>query len=131
MPEIQNLVLTDRAATPVAHTFVPRGVPNGVATVVSSNGTAVADKVFTLSTRRANGKVKIRMVLRIPVVQTETINGISKPKVVRDSTSDTTFTFSAESTQQERDNHVGMHMSALDPTKTIVNGAIVDLNDVF
>lgn len=131
MPAIQNLVLTDRATTPVNHTFVPRGIPGGVATVVSSNGTSVADKLFTISTRRANGKVKVRLVLRVPVVQTETINGISKPKVVRESISDTTFTFSAESTQQERDDHVGMFMSALDPSKALVNGATVDLMDIY
>lgn len=131
MPAIQNLVLTDRATTPVNHTFIPRGTPAGVATLVSSNGTAVADKLFTLSTRRANGKVKVRLVLRIPVVQTETINGISKPKVVRESISDHTFTFSAESTQQERDDHVGMFMSALDSSKVIVDGAVVELADVY
>lgn len=131
MPAIQNLVLTDRAATPVAHTFVPRGISNGVATVVSSNGTAVADKIFSQATRRASGKVKVRQVLRIPVVQTETINGISRPRVVRESISDVTHTFSTESTQQERDDHIGMFMSAFDPSKVIVDGAIVDLQDVY
>lgn len=131
MPSLQNLVLTDRAATPVAHTFTPRGQPNGVATVVETTGVPIGESRYTISTRRVNGKIKVRAVLSVPVVQTEIINGITKPKVVRESVVDATFTFSAESTEAERNNVVGMFADSFGTSKVLVNDTIVKLQDVY
>lgn len=132
MPALQQVVLTDRAATPVNHTLVPMGNPsNGVAIVAKSDGTLVGERKLSLSQRRVNGKVKNRLLLALPVVQTETINGVSTPKVVREAWVDATFTFSLQSSEQERKDAVGMFMSALDPSKVLVNDMLVKAEQVW
>lgn len=132
MPQLTNLVLTDRKATPVAHTLIPVNIDkNGVAYVAESTGTPVADISMSISTRRVNDKIKSRLVLTVPVVQTETINGISKPKVVRSTVVAADFTFSRESTEAERNDAVGMFADALGPTKALVNDAIVKAQGIY
>jgi hypothetical protein len=103
MPQLQNLVLTDRATTPIAHTFVPRDIRDNIGTVVESSGIPIGDNRFTISSvRTPQGKSKARVQLTVPVVQTQTINGVSTPVVVRTAYVDATFTFDATSTEQER-----------------------------
>lgn len=134
MAQIQNLVLTDRAATPVAHTFKPAGFrDNGIVAVLTEQvgGIPAAEREWSQSHRRQGGKMKTRVVFKVPVVQTETINGISKPKVVREGTVDATFTFSLDSTVQERDDVVGMFMSGLDPAKIVVDDTLVEANYTY
>jgi hypothetical protein len=131
MPSFTTLVLTDRAATPVAHTLVPRDRENGIATVVESTGVPVGETAFSIAPRRSQQRVKTRIVLRIPVVQTETINGIATPKVVREAIVDATFNFAVTSSEQERKNAVGMFQSALDPSKLLVNDTIVKCEHIY
>lgn len=131
MPALQNLVLTDRATTPVNHTLVPRDIIGGVATVVETNGVAIGEPTYSISNRRTAGKVKSRAVLTVPIVQTEVINGISAPKIVRKAIVDATFTFDLGSTEQERKDAVGMFMSSLDPTKVLVNDTIVKQQGLY
>lgn len=132
MPQLQSVVLTDRATTPVNHTLAPSGRPtNGVAIVSKGDGTLVGERKLSISQRRVNGKVKTRLLLAIPVVQTETINGVSAPKVVREAWVDATFTFSMASSEQERKDAVGMFMSALDPTKVLVNDTLVKAENIW
>jgi hypothetical protein len=71
------------------------------------------------------------VTLSVPVVQTQTINGVSTPVVVRTAYADVNFTFDATSTTQERKNLVGMMADALAAGKVLVNGAIVDLEGVY
>lgn len=127
MPALQTLVLTDRATpTPVAHTFVPVGMSNGVVTLAKSmDGTLVNERKLTLSHKRANGKVKTREVLYVPEVQTETINGVSYPKIVNEAWVDCTFTFTNRSSEQFRKDVVGMFQSGLEPAKVMINDMIV------
>lgn len=132
MPQLQNLVLTDRATTPIAHTFVPRDIRDNIGTVVESSGIPIGDNRFTISSvRTAQGKNKARVQLTVPVVQTQTINGVSTPVVVRTAYVDATFTFDATSTEQERKDVVGMFQSAFDASKVLVNDAIVKLQGVY
>lgn len=132
MPQLTNLVLTDRKATPVAHTLIPVNIDkNGVAYVAESTGTPVADISLSISTRRVNDKIKSRLVLTVPVVQTETINGISKPKVVRSSVAAVDFTFSRESSEAERNDVVGMFADAFGTAKALVNDAIVKAQGIY
>lgn len=130
MPQLQNVVLTDRAGTPVNHTFVPRDIVSGVATVVEFSGVPIGESRLTLSLRRA-AKYKGRMVLTVPVVQTETINGITSPKVVRTAIAEVNFTFDPTSTEQERKDLIGMLESALGSSKTLVNDTYVKLQNVY
>lgn len=132
MPQLQNLVLTDRAATPVSHTFTPLDIQNGVGTVVESSGTPIGYNEATVGlSKTASGAYKARVRLVIPVVQTETINGVSNPKVVRIARADVLFTFDGSSTEQEREDVVGMLQSALDPSKVLVNDTVVKLQGVY
>lgn len=132
MPSLQNLVLTDRAATPVDHTFTPRDIVSGLGTVVETSGVPIGEKrVQVALNRTTSGRYKGLLKMQIPVVQTETINGVSTPKVVRTSYVDCTFTFDGSSTEQERKDTVGMLASALDPSKTLVNDAVIKLQGIY
>lgn len=132
MPQLSNLVLTDRATTPVNHTYTPVNIEaNGVGILAESTGVPVGDARFTLQNRRANGRFKVQLKLSVPVVQTQTINGISTPVVVRTAYVDATFTFDSTSTEQERKDVVGLFQSSLDSSKTVVNDTLVKLQGVY
>jgi len=132
MPQLQSLVLTDRTpTTAVDHTFQPRDIKSGVGAVVESTGVPIGDKRFTVSLRNVNNRYKAQMQLAIPIVQTQTINGIDTPAVVRTGYADLTFTFDATSTEQERNDIVGMLNSALGTGKTLVNDTVVKLQGVY
>lgn len=132
MPQLQNLILTDRAATPVAHTFVPREKQGSVGTVAESTGTPIGDPKVTVSmVRTASGKYKGVVKYTFPVVQTQTINGVSTPVVVRTAYGELTVTFNAESTTQERNNAIGMIADSLGTGKALINGALVNLEGVW
>jgi hypothetical protein len=133
MPQLQNLILTDRAGTPVNHTFTPEGIDpkTGVASVVKTSGVPVGDMRYTISSRKSAARRRISIRLSIPVVQTQTINGISTPVVVRTSYANVDFNFDATSTMQERDDTVGMLASSLANTKVLVDSTVVDLEGIY
>lgn len=132
MPQLQNLVLTDRATTPVAHTFVPRDVAANVGTVEESTGVKIGDKSFSISKRQTpNGKFRVQMKLTVPVVVNETINGVTVPSVAYTSYVDASFTFDPKSSTQDRKDVVGMFQSAFDPSKTLVNDTVVGLQGIY
>jgi len=67
MPQLQNLVMTDRATTPVNHTFVPRSMNGPVGEVVESTGVPIGDSRSTISlVRTTNGRYKAVFKLRYP-----------------------------------------------------------------
>lgn len=120
MPQIANLILTDRAAVPVNHTFTPRDAAGGKGVLVSNTGVTVGEKRFTIaSSVNSNGKTVVRGKLILPVVATETINGVSMPKVVRTAYANFDLSFDATSTEQERKDAVGMIASSLDAAKWV------------
>lgn len=132
MPQLQTLVLTDRAATPVDHTFIPEQIVQGVGAVVESSGVPIGNSRVSVSTvRTQTGRYKSTVKYSFPKVQTETINGVDNPKVVRTAYADLTFTFEASSTEQERKDAVGMVMSSLDASKVLINDSVVKLQAVY
>lgn len=131
MPQLSTVVLTDREATPVNHTFLPRDIVNGIATVREGNGVAIGESRMTISKRRTATRSKGKLVLSVPVVQTETINGISRPTVVRYALVSMETSFDLTSSKQERANIIGMLMSGLDPSKTLVNDTFVEDQNVY
>lgn len=131
MPQLQNLVLTDREATPVNHTFTPRDIVSNVGAVVESSGVPVGDNRFTISLRQVNNRYKATIQLSVPVVQNQTVNGITTPVVVRTAFADLTFTFDAQSTTQERTNFVGMLQSAMGTNKALFHDTVVGLQGVY
>lgn len=133
MPQLQSIVLADRETTPVNHTFVPAEIsqPNNVGVVVESTGVPVGEPKLTISMRKVGDKLKGRLTLSVPQVQTQTINGVSNPVVVRSAIADLSVTFAQTSTLQERNNLVGMLYSALAANKVLVNDALVKAEGVY
>jgi hypothetical protein len=132
MPALQSLVLTDRATTPVNHTFTPNMLEGGVGTVVESSGVKVGDSKFSISNRKsANGRYKVTLKLEIPVVDNAVVNGITVPTVSRVAYANVDFSFSDKSTTAERNNIVGMLASGLATSKTLVDSTVVGLEGVW
>lgn len=131
MPQLANLVLTDRAATPVNHTFTPLDIQSGVGVVVESSGVPIGDRRFSVSLNKTSqNRYKPVIRLTVPVVQDATVNGVTKPTVVRTAYADLTFNFDPSSTEQERKDVVGMLQSSLDSAKW-VNDVAVKLQGVY
>lgn len=127
-----TLVLTDRAATPVAHDFTPDGDDaNGVAVFSEKTGVPAGDSRFTASLRSSNGKYRPTLKLQVPIVQNQTINGITTPVVVRTAYLELSATFDATSTTQERTDAVGMFASALPAAQTMIDDLLVDLTPIW
>lgn len=133
MAQLANLVLTDRKTTPVNHTFTPRDIVNGTATVVESAGIPLGDSRVSFSMNRTNGSNRYKPVVKftMPVLQTETINGVSKPVVVRTAYAELTLNFDATSTDQERKDLVGMVQSSLNASQTMMMDVLVNLQGVY
>lgn len=131
MPQLQNLVLTDRTpVTPVDHTFTPGDIQAGVGVVVENSGVPVGESRVTVSCKKAGSKYVGEIRLAVPVVQTEDINGIERPVVVRTAHVAVKTSFDSTSTEQERTNAIGMIVSALGTSKTLVHDALVKLQGV-
>jgi len=133
MPQLTTLVLKDRAATPVDHTFIPRDIVNGAGTVAESSGIPLGDNrvAIALNRRNASGRFKPTVNFTFPIVQNQVVNGVSTPIVVRTAYATLTFNFDSSSSEAERNNVVGMVQSALDPSKVLVNDTIVKLQGVY
>lgn len=132
MATLQNVVLTDRTpVTPVAHTFVPRNVLNGTGLCVETAGVPVGEALLTVSMRKTASKFRGKLTLTRPVVQTQVINGISYPIVVRVAYASTDLTFDPASTTQERTDMMGMLADAFGTSKTLVHASMVNLEGVY
>lgn len=129
MPALQNISLNDRV--PAAHAFVPRDVKNGVGLVVASSGVPVGEERLTISMKKSGSRFRGAVQLAVPVVATETINGVSKPSVLRTAYADLTVTFDETSTEVERSNIIGMLVAALGVAKPLVHNTLVKLEGVY
>jgi len=122
MPQLNAIVVTDNVAAP--HTFSPVEINGGVALLVESTGVPVADRRLTLKTDRTqNGRRKVTVKMQIPVVQDVTVNGISRPTVVRTAYAESTLSFDETSSTAERDQMFWMFLNAMgneDLTKKLV-----------
>lgn len=127
-----NLVINDRALTPVAHTYTPDGDDaNGVHVYSEKTSVPVGNPRYTASLRTSNGKFRPTVKLSIPVVQTQTINGVASPVVVRTAYAEVNFTFDGLSSEQERADCVGLLVNSLAASQTQLNDMIVKLSDIW
>lgn len=127
-----NVVINDRAATPVAHTYSPDGDDqNGVHIFSEKTGVPAGNPTFTASLKSSNGKYRPSLRLTIPIVQTQTINGISTPVVVRVARVELNATFDAVSTQQERKDAIGLMANAMAASQAMTNSLLVDLENIW
>lgn len=127
-----NLILKDRAGTPVSHTFTPDGDDaNGVHVWSEKTGVPAGYPTFTASLRKSSGKLRTTLKLSVPITQTQIINGISSPAVLRTAYAEVNFTFDGMSLPQERADVVGQILDALLATQTQINDMIVNVSDVY
>lgn len=130
MPAFASFVANDRATVPVGHTFAPRS-KEPLPTWCEAGSMPAGERKFTLFTRKSGEKYRITLRLSNPTVVTEVINGVSVPKVARIQYADTTFTFTADSTLQERKDTVGMHANALGATNTQIDATLTALESIW
>jgi hypothetical protein len=131
MPAFSPIVINDGADTPVAHTFVPNGKPNGVVEYSVKDGVPVGDETLTVSSKHGT-REKISVRFKLPIVQSSTdSNGIVSPMVVRTAYVRADFDFSEMSTEAERKDAVAFLANLLDPAQTAMQSVLVDLEDVY
>lgn len=127
-----TLVINDRAATPVAHTYSPDGDDqNGVHLWSEKTSVPAGNPRFTARLASSNGKYRPSLRLQVPIVQTQTINGVSNPVVVRSAYAEVNFTFDALSSTQERADVVGLMANAMATAQAQINDLLVNLSDVY
>jgi len=132
MPQLASVSLTDRTpVTPVVRTFVPRDIVNGVGKVVFNSGVPIGEQTLTVSQKRVGKRFKGELRFVLPVVATETINGISVPKVVRTNYINLSTSWDETSTQQECDDAVSLMSFALGTSKVLINDALVKCEGVY
>ncbi len=130
MPAFASFSVNDRAATPVAHTFAPRS-KDPLPTWCEAGAMPAGERKFTLFSRKSGEKYRITLRLSNPTVVTETINGVSVPKVARTQYGEVNFTFTSDSTLQERKDTVGMLMNALGASVTQIDAALTALESIW
>lgn len=127
-----NLVINDRAATPVAHTYTPDGDDaNGVHLYSEKTTVPIGNPKFTAALKKSGTKYKPSLKLAIPVVQSQVINGVTSPVIVRTAYANVEFTFDGLSSEQERADCVGLLANALGASQTQINDMIVKLSDIW
>ena len=131
MPQLQPLTLTDRQASPVAHTFQPESISQNVGSVVENKDVPIGNPRYSLSLRQTAKAYKVTLKFAAPVVVTQTINGVNTPVVARTSHVNCEFEFDKTSTEQERKDVVGMFQSSLAPGAVLVNDTLVKLQGVY
>lgn len=127
-----NLVINDRAGTPVAHTYSPDGDDkNGVHIYSEKTSVPAGNPRFTARLTRSGGKYRPSLKLSVPVTQTQVINGISTPLVLRTAYIEVNMTFDELSLTQERADAVGLMVNALAAAQTQINDMCVNLSDIY
>jgi len=131
MPQLQTLSLTDRQSTPVVHAFIPESINQNVGSVVENKDVPIGNPRFTVSLRQTARSYKANLKFSVPVVVTQTVNGVNTPVVARTSYVNCEFEFDKTSSEQERKDVVGMFQSSLAPGAVLVNDTVVKLQGVY
>lgn len=128
-----SLTVKDRTSpTPVDHIFTPDGDdPNGVHVFTEKTGVPAGYPRFTAQLRFSKGKYRPTLRLAVPIVQTQTINGVSAPVIVRTSYVELSATFDALSTTQERADAIGQMTNSLAAAQVMINDLLVNLSDIY
>lgn len=111
-------------------TFKPSGIDSkGVARLVNGNGVLVSDKVLTVSARQTSARRKTMTKLELPVVQQETVNGISNPSQVRIGYIKIETDFSVFATTAERQAAAKLAAAAL--ANALISDVIVNNDTLY
>lgn len=127
-----NIVINDRAGTPVAHTYTPDGDDKNGVHLYSEKGSVPAGNAkYSIGLRQTGGRYRGSIRLAVPVVQTQTINGVSTPVVVRTAYVEVNTSFDPLSSTQERADAVGLLANSLATSQTQINDLIVNLSNIY
>lgn len=127
-----NVVINDRAATPVAHTYSPDGDDsNGVHLFSEKTGIPAGNPRLTMALKSSNGKYRPSLRLTVPIVQTQTINGVSTPVIVRTAYVELNATFDGLSTEQERKDAIGLMANLMAASQTMTDALLTKLENVW
>lgn len=108
MPNISTIVVPDAAGTPVNHTFTKLKTNGDTAYFVEQSGaTALSYWPLSLTQRsplsgQTEKVFRSKLSLAIPVVTSETINGVSRPRLEYTLRSNVEHVVPAEATLQNR-----------------------------
>lgn len=120
MPAINSFILTDAATTPVTHTFIPDGKePSGKVKFTEYGSVPIGRSWATvdLSKRTNSQYFDYSFRVGVPIVRTQTVNGVDTPVVLATNVASLVFRLSDLSSEQERKNLVKMAQTALDSTQ--------------
>jgi len=127
MPALANVILTDRAGTPVNHTFTPLGRDGDGGRYFKAASSPLGDYRLTVTPRLTpGGRRKVDISLSLPVLVTETVNGVNNYVVARTSRAKVSFDFDSQSTLQERKDLIGMIYTALAAGTGQINSVLAD-----
>jgi hypothetical protein len=127
MPAINSVVLTDRESTPVDHTFAPVGREDDGGRYIEADLSPLGDNTLTIIPRTTpSGRRKVDISLSVPTLVAETINSVVVYTVARTARAKVSLDFDQATTQQERDNIMGMLEDALGASTAQVNDVVVD-----
>lgn len=130
--QTSSFTVNDRATpSPVAHTFVPRDAQPGFAVFAEPGATMVGEKTFVVRWRTSPGRRHVRVTFAVPIVATETVNGVDMPKVQRMMLIDCNFRFDETTSEQERADAVGMFAQSLSGTNNVFNKTITGLEAIW
>lgn len=131
MANASSITVNDRQPTPGPHTYAPRAVIPGTATFVEAASVPIGERTLTIRHRKSGTRFYSRITLAVPVLVTETINGVQVPKVPRISFIDANFRFDDTSSTQERADAVGMFANLLAANQNVVNSTVVGLEGIW
>lgn len=117
MAQVGSIAVYDGKATPLLHTFVRQEVTPGQATFVEPAAVPAGNKKITIRWRVGENKRRYRRVmLTVPALVVETINGVSVPRVLRTNLFDGNIRTDELSTQAERDDLIAMFAGIVNAT---------------
>jgi hypothetical protein len=126
MSQITSVTVADRESTPVDHVFSrQKEMADGTIRFTNNSLEYPAGREFLTLRLSDATRQKARLVIGMPVMVTETINGVDYPKQIRYGEAVVEFRFDGTSTEQERSNMVGMIANLLAESQTDITDMIV------
>jgi hypothetical protein len=126
MPALANITVFDRESTPASHVFAPQSLKDGVATLFESHDYPLGRPTLTIRSSETQDYFRKKIVLSVPHVVTETINGVDVHKVLGVSWGELTMRYHRDASPQERANMMGYFDSLLDSGTSIVGPVFID-----
>jgi hypothetical protein len=128
-----SFAVNDRESTPVSHTFSPHGdgKDNTSVRFIEPGPTSIANTTYNVGWRETLTRNKVSIVLSVPKVVTETINGVDSTKVQHRNWVKIECDFDRNATLQERKNAVGMLVNSLAPGVAVIDSTVTGLESIW